>query len=263
MHQLLMRQPILRCLAMVGVLTGLAACVTSGDAELGKKDKDAAASYNTELGVNYLRQGNLNEAKNKLDRALEQNPRSAQANFFAGLLYDRLGENKKSDSYYSRAVDLDPKNSEILNGYAVFLCRKGDRDKGEKLALEAAENPLYKTPEVALTNAGNCALDEGRATKAEQYFRRALKSQPNFTPALLQMAELELKASNWLPARAFLERYQQAARPSAASLWLGVRIELGLGNNVAAADYARRLKQDFPTADETKALLELERKNNS
>jgi len=246
----------------LGTMMLLSACVSSND-QLGKKDMEAAASYNVQLGISYLTQGNLSEAKNKLDRALEQNPKNAEANFVAGLLYDRLGENKKADSYYSRAVDLDPKNSEVLNGYAAFLCRKGSRDKGEKLALEAAANPLYKTPEVALTNAGNCSLDGGQLNKAEQYFRKALTVQPKYTPALLQMAELELKASNLLPARAFLERYQQAAKPNAASLWLGVRIERGLGNNTAAMDYARRLKEDFPTSDETKALLELERKNNS
>lgn len=241
----------------------ISACVTSGDQQLGQKDADAAAGYNLQLGVDYLRQGNLAEAKNKLDRSLQQNPKSPQANFANGLLYDRLGDNRKADAYYSRAADLDPGNSEVINGYAVFLCRKGNRDKGEKLALQAAANPLYKTPEVAFTNAGNCALDAGHLNKAEQHFRRALSLQPNFTPALLQMAELELKASNLLPARAFLERYQQASKPSPASLWLGVRIERGLGNAAAAADYARRLKEDFPTSDETKALLELERKNNS
>lgn len=248
---------------ILGCTGALTACVTSGDSQIGHKDKQAAATYNLQLGVNYLTQGNLAEAKTKLDKALEQDPRNADAQFAAGLLYDRLGENKTADGHYSRAVDLNPKNPEALNGYAVFLCRKGNRDKGEKLALQAASDPLYKTPEVAFTNAGNCALDGGQSGKAEQYFRRALTVRPNFAPALLQMAELELKASNLLPARAFLERYQQAARPSAESLWLGVRIERGLGNAAAAADYARRLKEDFPTSQETKALLELERRNNS
>lgn len=241
----------------------VSACVSSNTQQFGNKDSDAAAGYNLQLGIDYLRQGNLSEAKAKLDRALTQNPKNPQVNFAAGLLYDHLNDDKKADEYYNRAVTLDPKNAEILNGYAVFLCRKGDRQKGERIAAKAAADPLYKTPEVALMNAGNCALDAGRATKAEEYFRRALRVQPNFPAALLQMAELELKGANYLPARGFLERYQQAAKANPASLWLGVRIESALGNTATAADYARRLKQDFPTSDETKALLELERKNNS
>jgi len=133
----------------------------------------------------------------------------------------------------------------------------------QRIAAKAATDPLYKTPEVALMNAGNCALDAGRSVKAEEYLRRALSVRPNFAVALLQMAELELKAANYLQARGFLERYQQNAKPSPVSLWLGVRIERGLGNAAAATNYARHLKEDFPTSDETKALLELERKNNS
>lgn len=251
-------------IATCGASLAIGACVTSGSQQgLGAKDSEAAAGYNLQLGVDYFRQGNLSEAKNKLDRSLEQNPKNPEANFAAGLLYDRLNDTKKADEYFSRAVDLSPKNAEILNGYAVFLCRKGNYEKGERIAAKAATDPLYKTPEVALMNAGNCALDAGHSAKAEAYLRRALSVRPNFGAALLQLAELELKAANYLPARGFLERYLQNAKPSPVSLWLGVRIERGLGNTAAATNYARHLKEDFPTSDETKALLELERKNNS
>ncbi len=239
----------------------LPACVTTSE-QFGKKDDVAAASFNLQLGINLMRQNNLSEAKAKIDKALQQDPKSADAHFIAGVLYDRINENSKADDFYAKAVSLNPKNSEYVNGYAVFLCRKGHREKGEKMALKAAEDPLYKTPELALLNAGNCALDDGRISKAEEYLRRALKIQPNFSPALLQMSELELKGANYLSARGFLERYQQLAPTTAASLWLGVRIERGLGNMNVAENYARRLKAEFATSDETKALLELERKHS-
>ncbi len=246
-------------LMLAGVLT---ACVTSTP-KLGNKDSESAAAYNLQLGIDYFRQGNLIQAKEKLDRSLEQNPKNAQAYVAAGLLYDRLGESRKADQYLSKAADLEPKSADTLNSYAVFLCRKGDHAKGEQMALQAAINPLYKTPEAAYLNAGNCAADAGRMTKAEEHFRRALSIRPNFAAALLQMAELEFKAGNYLPSRGFLERFQQSSKPTAASLWLLVRVETALGNSGLAADYARRMKQEFPTADETKALLEFEKKNNS
>lgn len=247
---------------VVVLAAALTACVTSKP-KLGNKDSESAASYNLQLGIDYFRQGNLSEAKEKLDRSLEQNPKNAQAYVASGLLYDRLGETRKADQYFSKAIDLDPKNGDVVNSYAVFLCRKGDYAKGEQLALQAATNPLYKTPEAAYFNAGNCAVDAGRYAKAEEYFRHSLALRPNFTAALLQMAELEFKAGNYLPARGFLERYQQAAKPTAASLWLLVRVENALGNTGLAADYARRLKQDFPTSTETKDLLDFEKKNKS
>lgn len=256
-------QLVLSAALMAALLTGLSGCVTSKSNNTFNKDNEAAASYNLQLGIDYFRQGNLNQAKDKMERALEQSPRNAQAHMFAGLLYDRLNDSSKAESHFNRALSLDGENSDIGNAYAAFLCRRGQFEKGEKLALEASRNPLYRTPEAALMNAGNCAFDAGDLVRAEQHFRSVLRAQPKFTPALYQMANLELKAGNILPARGFLERYMQATRPDAAALWLAVRIERAAGNQISASNYARQLKEQFPAADETKALIESERKPNS
>jgi type IV pilus assembly protein PilF len=239
----------------------LAACVVSNP-KLGSKDDEAAASYNLQLGTDYFQQGNLALAKEKLDRSLMQNPKNAQTYVVAGLLYDRLNEGQKADQYFSKAVALEPKNGEVMNTYAVFLCRKGSFAKGEQAAVSAATNPLYSTPEAGWFNAGNCAMDAKQTKRAEEYFRNALAVRPNFAAALLQMAELESTAGNLLPARAFLERFLQASKPTAASLWLAVRIERASGNASIAADYARRLREEFPTSTEAKALLESDKKKN-
>jgi type IV pilus assembly protein PilF len=240
-------------------MLALNACVTTND-QLGKKDDSAAAVANMQLAINSMQQGDLSGAKEKIDKALGQDPKNAAAKFVAGMLYSKINEVHKANEYYADAVALEPRNGDYVNGYAAFLCAHKNFAKGEKMALKVADDPLYKVPYVALLNAGNCAIDDGRANKAEEYFRRALKLEPNFTPALFQMAELEFKGANYLSARAFLERYQQNAPASAASLWLGVRIERGMGNMSAAQNYARRLKEEFSTSDETKALLDLERK---
>lgn len=244
---------------MLAVLA-LSGC-TSSSPKRSNEDLKAAANYNLQLGVDYFRQGNLSQAKEKIERSLEQNPRDPQAHVAAGMLYDRIGQNREADEQFSRAVALDPKNSEVVNSYAVFLCRKGDRSKGEQMALKAAADPLYKTPEAAYLNAGLCAMGAKQNDRAEKYFRNALAVKPNFAEALFQMAELELSAGNYLPARGFLQRYMQATPTNATALWLGVRIEKGLGNTATAADYARRLKNDFPTANETKELLASERQS--
>lgn len=227
---------------------------------LSNKQREEAASYNLQLGIDYLQRGDLSQAKEKIERSLDQNPRNPQAYVAAGLLYDRIGQDDKADDHFNRAVDMDAENAAILNNYAQFLCRKGNRDKGEQLAIKAASDPLYKTPEAAWMNAGLCALNGKKTEKAEKYFRSALAARPNFPAALFQLADLELKTGNYLPARGFLQRYMQVTATNPAALWLGVQIEKALGNDAGAGDYARRLKSDFPTAAETKALLESERK---
>jgi type IV pilus assembly protein PilF len=203
--------------------------------------------------------GNLEAAKEKIDRALEQNPRNANAHAMAGLLYDRLGDSSKADNYFQRALSLDGKNPEIMNNYAAFLCKSGRYDRGEKYALQAGGNPLYKTPERAYMNAGICQRQAGNLSRAEEHYRRALGIRPKLGGALFEMAELELQQANYMPARAFLERYLEVSKTSPATLWLGVRIERGLGNTTGANSYAARLKNEYPTAVETRELLESER----
>jgi type IV pilus assembly protein PilF len=245
---------------------GLIATVAFGCASTGTDNTDdgrtqdqKAAALNAQLGSDYFRQGNWEEAKRKLDKALDQDPRNVEANMVAGLLYDRLGEQSKAESYLQKAVSLDAKNPETRNALAVYLCRHGKYQAGEKEALAASLEPLYKTPWSALYNAGYCARNAGDFARAEQHFRKALEISPRFAPALYEMADLEFRSGEFLTARAFLERHLAAAPASPAALLLGARIEKSLNNRSLAADYARRLRSDYPTSDEVKILAELER----
>jgi type IV pilus assembly protein PilF len=226
---------------------------------MSKPQPERAAEINLELGIDHLRKGNLQQAKDKIDRALEQNPRYGRAHLVAGMLYNRLNDQSKAESHYERAVALEPKNPEFKNNYAVYLCQQKKYERGRKIALEAAADPLYKTPEVAFLNAGNCALNGGNMKVAEDDLRRALAAQPKFSEALFQMAELEYRQTEYMSARAFLERYLEVGRTSPATLWLGVRIERGLGNGAQAQHYAQRLKSEYPSSAQTKELLESER----
>jgi len=244
----------------------LAGCVASAPNQppkaankVSSQDLDQAAIYNTQLAVDALRKNNLQEAKDKITRALEQDSRNAEVQAAAGLIYERLGDDRQADTHYLRALSLAPKNPSIQNNYAVYLCRNGNADRGQKMFLEAAANPLYRTPEAAFVNAGTCARGAGNAEQAEQHFRKALGLNPRNVEALIQLADLELAAGNLLPARAFLERYLALTPATAQSLWLGVRLERAMGNPQTATTYGDRLKSQFPTSVETRQLLDSER----
>ena len=245
--------------AVVCLSWALTGCMSTKDKPLSKPEPERAAEINLEIGIDYLRKNNLGAAKEKIDRALEQNPRNAQAHTTAGMLYDRLGQADKAESHFSKAVQLDPENPEMKNTYGAYLCQKGKYSRGEKMMLEAASNPLYRTPEVAYFNAANCARNDGDLKRTEENLRKAVAARPKFGEALFQLADLAYKRTDYLAARGFLQRYLEVGRTNAASLLLGVRIEQGLGNTEAAQNYAERLKMEYPRAAQTKELLESER----
>jgi type IV pilus assembly protein PilF len=219
------------------------------------KQRGEAAGFNLQMAIDYFQQGNLAQAKEKLDRSLDQNPRNANAHAFAGLLYERLGEEREAESHFTKAMSLEGKNPDIQNNYAVFLCRKGKTEEGRKLALQAAANPLYKTPDSAYVNAGFCAQAAGKQDLAEADFRKALAVRPRSLDALMQMANLEFERGDYMPARAFMERAFQVEPPNAAALWLALRIERALGATDGVATYERRLRSEFPTSAEAQHLF--------
>lgn len=245
---------------MLLVLVLLAGQVPGAAQAMTREQRKQAAEVNAQLAITYLKQGDLATAREKIDRALEQDPKTAETQMVAGFVYDRLGEDRKAQGYFEEAVKLAGKdNPDVLNNAAVFECRKGDKKRGVEFFLRAAESPLYRTPEAAYANAGHCARANGDVKDAERYFRQALAIKPNAADPLLQMASLQFDNGNALQARAFLQRYQDVAPATAGSLWLGYRIEGSLGDPAAAGEYARKLRKDFPTSVEADELFQAER----
>lgn len=242
-----------------GLALALLVAAAAAPAQENQVDKHKAAEANAQLALAYIQQGDLTTAREKVEKALEQDPHTATTQLAAAFLYDRLGETKKAESHFDEALKLSRDDPNVMNSYAAFLCLKGDRKRGETMLLQAAASPLNRAPEVAYANAGRCARADGRPKDAETYFRKALSYKADQQDALFEMAELEHELGNDLQARAFLERYASTAAISAASLWLAYRIERGLGDREQAAVYAERLKRDYPMSAEMSALLEAER----
>jgi len=240
-------------LAACAALTGCATESTTGSES---RSPTQAAQYNTQLGVAYLQQGNLALAKDKLEKAEQQNPNDASLQTSLGLLYERLGDPKQADRHYRHALQLEPKNPDVSNNYAVYLCRSGRIDEGVKRFEEAARNPLYRTPEAAYTNAGVCLRSAKRLDEAQRSLERALAARPNFAEAAFQIGDLDLQRGHVVQARARLDQYLLSFPATPELLLLGVRIAQSQGDRLGAERYARRLRLDFPSSEQARAVGE-------
>jgi type IV pilus assembly protein PilF len=109
---------------------------------------------------------------------------------------------------------------------------------------------------VALTNAGICSGRGGDQRQSEVYLRSALRVNPTFSVALLEMAELSLENAEYLSARGYLQRYLAVAEHTAESLWIGIRTERELGDQDAVASYSLMLNSSFPDSQEALLLRE-------
>lgn len=214
------------------------------------------AMVNTQLGLGYLRNGQLDLAWERLNTAVEADPGYATAHNGLALVYDRLNEPKKAEEHFKRAIELNPSDSAAQTNYGAFLCGHGHIDEGEKYFLKAVENPLYTKPAMAYSNAGLCKLRADDRDGAEVYFRAALRADPRFPVALMNMAEISFEDQAFMAARAYMQRYEEVAKHSSRSLWLGIRIEEMLGDKDAVSSFAMLLKANYPDSPETKMLLD-------
>jgi type IV pilus assembly protein PilF len=99
--------PVLRALLRAWPLCGVAAALLlaacAGHTAKQADKSHEAAIYNVQLGVAYMNQGDLERAKEKLERAYSQDPNSADVRSARAALFARLGEKEKADSEYRAA----------------------------------------------------------------------------------------------------------------------------------------------------------------
>ena len=213
-----------------------------------------AARLNAQLAVAYLKQNDVGTAQEKIDKALTQNAHDPAVQMSAGLVYERLQQLDKADRFFAEALRLEPRNPDMMNNYAVFLCRRGHYPQGQKLFEQAARNPAYSTPEVAYANAGVCARSANNLPRAEELFRKALAVRSDYPDALLQLADLSFGRGAGLAARGLLDRYFNVAPATAESLLLAVKVERALGDAQAADRYRAQLQKSFPDSEQARQL---------
>lgn len=244
-----------RCFLLFFLLL-LSSCAQTPDSIQVTGQTNRVAETNLNLGVEYLKRGDYEKALNKLNRALEADPKYPPTYNALGILYQKLGKPNEAEGYFKRALRINPADPHTLNNYGQLLCAEERYEDAEKAFLKAAGNPLYETPEMSLTNAGTCALKSGNVEAAETHFREALNINPRVAIALLQMSQLSYDNGNYLSARAYLQRYLEVGKHTAKTLWLGIQIEKELGDKDTLSSYALSLRNNFPRSEEARLLQE-------
>ncbi len=217
-------------------------------------EPEQASAVNTQLGIEYMRQGRNDIALKKLLKALEQDDRNAETHNALGVLYERLGRLENAEHHYVTALRIAPGDSSAHNNFGNYLCRQQRIGEAEQQFVKAVTNPLYNTPELAYTNAGNCFIRDNQLEKADLYLQKALRANAQFAPALYQQAELRFRQKNYMEVRELLRRYEGLAQHTPQTLSLAVRNERALGDHDSEASYVLKLRAMYPDAEETKQL---------
>jgi len=208
-----------------------------------KRQQNAASGYNVQLGLAYLKQGNIERSKRKLWLAIEEDPSSPDANAAMAYFMEKTGAPKKARVFYHKAMTAAPGKGAQLNNYGAFLCRQRDYKQAERFFLKAVNDVQYEHTAGAFENAGLCALAVPNVKKAQQYFLKALKHDPSRKQSLYELVKIEMSESHYHDALFHLQNHSNIVLHSKALLTLAVKTSHQLGKLELEAEYRNRRKK--------------------
>ena len=220
-----------------------------------------AASYNTQLGMAYLKQGDRPRAKRKLLNALKLAPNSADVNVAMAYYLEKTGDINEAETYYRKALSFAPTSGIQLNNYGTFLCRLGKYKEAESYFLKAVKDHQYLHTAGAYENAGLCAAAIPDYPKAKDYFSKALEQDPQRKQSLYELVTIELKQKHVNEALAYLQRYPALSLNDSVLLAMAQDAAHQAGKTAVEADYKQRLSRLNLFTDPTGAKNEYNNNN--
>jgi type IV pilus assembly protein PilF len=212
------------------------------------------AQLHAEIAAGFYERGQMDVAIQELDQAVKIDPKNAKIYNIYGLVYATLGKDADAQRNFQQALEIAPNDSEIRQNWGWFLCTHGKARESIPEFEQAIRNPLYKSPDVALANAGKCSVEIGDYRRAEDYLKRALAINSTSMAAAYSLAVLAYREGRLDDARTFVRRVTAVPNPAPDSLYLGMCIERKLGDRSSEAAYVSQLRNRYPESAETKAI---------
>ena len=198
----------------------------------------------------------MDVALEELGEAIKLDPTNAQIYNVYGLVYAMLGEDAKARAELpagarARAERLrDPPELGLVPVHARPRARSRSPSSSWRV-----RNPLYKTPEIALINAGKCCEAIGDRKRAEEYLQARARDQPGNPRRRVQPGAARRTGKRALDeARALMKRVMAQTSPPPEALYLGMCIERKLGDRPSEASYVSQLRNRYPESAEAKAI---------
>jgi len=162
-------------------------------------------------GVKLYQQGNYQQASDRFQQAIAQNPRSPEGYYNlaaslhkTGTLYNRPNDLKQAENLYNQCLERDPNHAECYRGLAVLLNETGRQQEAFNLLNHWAGNaPKSPDPKIELAR----LLEEvGQPEQAKAQLVDALTIDPHNARALTALGRLRDQSGDHAQALANYQR---------------------------------------------------------
>lgn len=215
-------------------------------------DADRRAAVRLELAAGYFGRGQYETALDEIKLALLAKPELGAAFGLRGLVYASMGEDRLAENSFARALEINPRDADALHNRGWFYCQRNRFEEAQVQFEQALALPQYRDVERTLLAQGVCQARAGRLDEAERHLQRAYELNPANPTTALNLSEVLYRRGEFERARFYIRRVNaNEDLVNAQTLWLALRIEHRLGNRGGVAEFSRRLRDRFPQAPET------------
>ena len=211
------------------------------------------ARIRLELAANYFQQGQTNVALDELKQALIADPTYADAHNLRGLVYMRLNDNALAEDSFRRAMTLNPRDGDVLHNYGWLLCQQNRYSESTAMFARAIALPTYSAQPKTLMTQGLCQIRAGQMAEGERSLLQSYELDAGNPVTGYNLADVLFKRGNLQQAQFYIRRLNNSSLANAETLWLGIKVERGLGNREAMAQLADQLRKRFAQSREASA----------
>jgi len=170
-----------------------------------------------------------------------------------GLIYMRLNELKLAEDSFKRALTLAPRDGNVLHNYGWLLCQQSRFAESSQSFAQALANPTYSARAKTWLTQGLCEIRAGKPAEAEFSLNRSLELDAGNPVTGYNLALLLYQRGELVRAQFYIRRINNSELANAETLWLGMRVERKLDNQIALQQLAAQLDKRFPQSRELQA----------
>ncbi len=144
--------------------------------------KPGSPEYLVNEGLFYLNEGNIDQAEQKLLKAMKKKPNLVRALNALGIVYTYKQDFDKAISYFKRVLSAHPQFVDAHNSLGLIYIEQNNYDGAKEHLLVAANNEDYKTPENAYLNLAMLEIKFNHPDLAMRYVDKGIEKNKRFAP---------------------------------------------------------------------------------
>ena len=219
--------------------------------EFDEPENRKRARIRIELASGYFEQGQTTVALDEIKQALAADPNYAPAYNLRGLVYMQMSEPALAEASFNRAIQLNPRDADAMHNLGWMWCQQGRLAPSlEQFGRALAVTGYANTARTWMAQ-GVCQVRAGMNAEAEKSLSRAFELDASNPITMYNLARLLLQRGDALRAQFYVRRLNGSPDlVNAETLWLGLRVERRLGNADGVRQLADQLRQRFPNSPE-------------